>query len=66
MAFAVNQVVDNYEFLGIIDKPKTGITYKVRNVETGELEALRALPGTTSSHPNPWSASCVRFAFTPA
>jgi eukaryotic-like serine/threonine-protein kinase len=51
MGFAVNQVVDNYEFLGIIDKPKTGITYKVRNVETGELEALRALPGATSRDP---------------
>lgn len=51
MAFVLNQVIDNYECLGIIDKPKTGVTYKVRNLATGELEALRALPGATSSNP---------------
>lgn len=49
MGFALNQVIGNYECLGIIDKPKTGVTYKVRNLATGEIEALRALPGAMSS-----------------
>jgi len=51
MAFVLNQVIDNYECLGIIDKPRVGATYKVRNLATGELEALRALPGAASSNP---------------
>src|SRR4051794_37261298 len=45
MAFARNQIVGNYECLGIIDKPRSGVTYKVRNLATGEVESLRALPG---------------------
>jgi serine/threonine-protein kinase len=51
MSFAVNQVIGNYECLGIIDKPQAGVTYKVRNLATGEIESLRALPGTTSRDP---------------
>jgi serine/threonine-protein kinase len=41
----------NYEFLGIIDKPKAGVTYKVRNLTTGEVEALRMLPGASYGDP---------------
>jgi serine/threonine protein kinase len=48
MGFSLNQVIGNYECLGIIDKPRAGVTYKVRNLATGEIESLRALPGTTS------------------
>jgi len=44
MGLALNEVVGNYECLGIISKPRSGLTYKVRNLATGELEALRALP----------------------
>jgi serine/threonine-protein kinase len=51
MSFAVNQVIGNYECLGIIDKPKAGVTYKVRNLATGEIELLRALPGASSRDP---------------
>ena len=51
MTFTVNQVIGNYECLGLIDKPKTGLTYKVRNLATGEIESLRALPGATSRDP---------------
>jgi serine/threonine protein kinase len=51
MGLALHQIVDNYECLGIIDKPKAGITYKVRNLATGEIEALRTLPGATSRDP---------------
>ena len=51
MGIALNQAIENYEVLGIIDKPKAGITYKVRNRSTGELESLRALPGATSRDP---------------
>jgi serine/threonine-protein kinase len=51
MSFAVNQVIGNYECLGIIDKPKVGITYKVRNVTNGEIESLRAIPGADSRDP---------------
>jgi serine/threonine protein kinase len=47
MGFALNQVIDNYECLGIIEEPRAGVTYKVRNLSTGEVETLRALPGTT-------------------
>jgi serine/threonine-protein kinase len=49
MTFAPTQTVGKYEFLSIIDKPKAGITYKVRNRTTSELEVLRALPGLTST-----------------
>lgn len=45
------QTVGNYEFLGIVDKPKAGVTYKVRNLTTGEFEVLRALPGASYDHP---------------
>ena len=48
MSFVLNQVISNYECLGIIDKPRAGVTYKVRNLATGEIESLRALPGATS------------------
>lgn len=48
MAFTLNQVIGRYECLAIIDKPKAGVTYKVRNLDTGEIELLRALPGTSS------------------
>jgi serine/threonine-protein kinase len=51
MAFVVNQRIGNYECLGIIEKPKVGVTYKVRNVATGEIELLKALPGATSRDP---------------
>jgi serine/threonine protein kinase len=51
MSFAVNQVIGNYECLGIIDKPKAGVTYKVRNLATGKIESLKALPGPTSRDP---------------
>jgi serine/threonine-protein kinase len=44
VGFALNEVVGNYECLGIISKPRSGLTYKVRNLATGEVEALRALP----------------------
>jgi len=42
-----SQTVGNYEFLGIVDKPTAGVTYKVRNLTTGEFEVLRALPGAS-------------------
>src|SRR5215831_519226 len=51
MSFAVSQVIGNYECLGVIDKPKVGVTYKVRNLATGEIESLRALPVTTPRDP---------------
>jgi serine/threonine protein kinase len=38
-----SQITGNYEFLGIVDKPKAGVTYKVRNLATGEFEMLRTL-----------------------
>jgi serine/threonine-protein kinase len=45
------QTVGNYEFLDIVDKPKAGVTYKVRNLATGELEVLRSLPGASYGDP---------------
>lgn len=45
------QTVGNYEFLGVVDKPKAGVTYKVRNLATSQFEALRALPGTAYGDP---------------
>jgi serine/threonine protein kinase len=49
MSFALHEVVGNYECLGIISKPRSGLTYKVRNLATGELETLRALPRASSA-----------------
>jgi serine/threonine protein kinase len=46
-----SQTVGNYEFLGIVDKPKAGVAYKVRNLATGEFEILRALPGASYGDP---------------
>src|SRR5215831_585932 len=51
MASAPSPAVDKYEFLSIIDKPKAGVTYKVRNLTTGEFEALRTLPGASYGDP---------------
>jgi serine/threonine-protein kinase len=51
MSFAPAHPVGRYEFLGIIDKPQSGITYKVRNLATCQLEALRALPGASAGDP---------------
>ena len=45
------EIAGKYEVLGIVDKPKAGVTYKVRNRETGELEVLRALPGAAYGDP---------------
>jgi serine/threonine-protein kinase len=45
------ETTGNYEFLGIIDKPKAGVTYKVRNLATGEFETLRTLPGASYEDP---------------
>src|SRR5689334_1034314 len=42
---------EKFEFLGIIDKPKAGVTYKVRNLESGEVEVLRTLPGAAQKDP---------------
>ena len=39
MSFTLNQVIGNYECLGVIEKPKAGVTYKVRNRTTGEIES---------------------------
>jgi serine/threonine-protein kinase len=47
----LNEAAGNFEYLGIIDKPKAGVTYKVRNRTTGEFEALRALPGASYGDP---------------
>jgi serine/threonine-protein kinase len=41
----------NFEFLGVVEKPKAGVTYKVRNLTTGEFETLRSLPGASYSDP---------------
>ena len=46
-----SQIVGNYEFLGIVDRPKAGVTYKVRNLTTGEVEVLRTLPGASYGDP---------------
>jgi eukaryotic-like serine/threonine-protein kinase len=46
-----SQTVGNYEYLGIVDKPKAGVAYKVRNLATGEFEVLRALPGASYGDP---------------
>lgn len=46
-----SQTVGNYEFLGVVEKPKAGVTYKVRNLTTGEFETLRALPGASYGNP---------------
>jgi len=46
-----NQIVGNYEFLGIVDRPKAGVTYKVRNLATDEFEVLRSLPGASYGDP---------------
>jgi len=51
MGFGVNQVVGDYECLGIIEKPRAGVTYKVRNRKTGEVECLRALSGAAAGDP---------------
>src|SRR5260370_12424103 len=51
MTISPSRSADTYEFLGIIDKPKTGVTYKVRNRTTGELETLRTLPGASAGDP---------------
>ena len=45
MTFVPNQIVGQYEILAVIEKPRTGVTYKVRNRATGGFELLRALPG---------------------
>jgi serine/threonine-protein kinase len=45
------QIVGNYQFLGVVDKPKAGVAYKVRNLVTNEFEVLRALPGATYGDP---------------
>jgi serine/threonine-protein kinase len=50
-----SQAVGNYEFLGIVDKPKAGITYKVRNLTTGEFEILRTLPLASCGDPESMS-----------
>src|SRR3954452_24483790 len=49
MGLALNEVVGNYECLGIISKPRSGLTYKVRNLASGEIESLRALPGSSAA-----------------
>jgi serine/threonine-protein kinase len=51
MTLSPSRNTDDYEFLGIIDKPKAGVTYKVRNRTTGELETLRTLPGASAGDP---------------
>lgn len=51
MTFAPAAIAGKYQVLGIADKPKAGITYKVRNLVTGELEMLRVLPGATQRDP---------------
>ena len=33
-----SQTVGNYEFLGVVEKPKAGVTYKVRNLTRGSLK----------------------------
>jgi eukaryotic-like serine/threonine-protein kinase len=45
------QTTGNYEFLGVVEKPRVGVTYKVRNRATGEFEMLRALPGASYCDP---------------
>lgn len=50
-SFVPSQTIGNYEILSIIDKPKAGVTYKVRNLTTHGLELLRALPGSSANDP---------------
>jgi serine/threonine-protein kinase len=51
MTLSPSRTAEEYEFLGIIAKPKAGVTYKVRNRSTGEFEALRILPGASAGDP---------------
>jgi serine/threonine protein kinase len=51
MTLSPSRTADTYDYLGIIDKPKAGVTYKVRNRTTGEFEALRTLPGASAGDP---------------
>jgi len=43
------EILGNFELLGIVDRPKAGVTYKVRNLTTGQIEVLRTLPGASYS-----------------
>jgi len=51
VSFAVNETVGDFECLGIVEKPRVGLTYKVRNRRTGEIESLRALSGAAADDP---------------
>ena len=51
MSFGVNETIGDFECLGIIEKPRVGLTYKVRNRRTGEIESLRALSGAAVDDP---------------
>ena len=51
MGLVKEQVAEKYEVLSTIEKSKTGITYKVRNRSSGEVEAMRTLLGPTSTDP---------------
>jgi serine/threonine-protein kinase len=51
MTRSPSRTTDEYDFIGIIDKPRAGVTYKVRNRATGELETLRTLPGASAGDP---------------
>ncbi len=44
MEFQLGQTYSGYEFIDIIKRSRNGIEYRVRNLRSGRLEALRALP----------------------
>ena len=49
MTFAPTQCIENYEIIEVVERRRTGIAYKARNVVTGKLELLRTLAATGTS-----------------
>jgi hypothetical protein len=66
LSHLASPAADNYEFLSIIDKPKAGVTYKVRNLTTGNFETLRTLPGASYGDPESLERFLREIKTTPA
>jgi serine/threonine-protein kinase len=44
MSFELGRTFGNYEFIDVLERSKSGVTYKVRNTTADRLEALKVLP----------------------
>ena len=66
MAFQPGDTVGDYEILGVLGSGGMGRVFRVRNVLSDRLEAMKIVLPNAAPTPDSLNGSCAKFGFMPA